>query len=546
MNTYLVTSREGLFLYDNLSETFKKLRDGLFFGLAKYNETWYVFGYNGEKNYPTFQGYIASFTITDDSTEIQDWVVRYTGLDNGSHQIKIYNHKLYIVETYIQTIKVFSIKQNGTLNLARSVPMYKNEQQRIINAHYIINGDQNDTHTTCRGYKHINALTIHDNLIYLSCPSLRNNITPDGKATQMLSPHIIEVYTIDFEYLWSFTILREVFCHDIVFQGHKIYFNAPPNKICVFDIVSKQTHTAVTLDIDAFHPRGLSIDKDGLILVGLRKPGMIVSFMQNNKTHIKYTQAPCNPCFIAKLDYDKDFNNNNSSLVKAYVKQLHSSKLPISSTVFDNISQHVFQHDWTKYNDIRYMQKTPCLIKSSKIYELNGVKEPSIEVFDNIMNLQQTSRSKIHIAQLIVHDEMRVKHQSLLELLYQLEQEVQKRALRISGHLYMYAPQSALGWHTNLEELYNHHTIRCYIVNTTKDNETYFLYKHPFSNLIHALPDRNNFANIFALGDATSPLWHAVYNDSKDTNRLSLGIAFHQHRLGAFHTLRDDIQEILH
>jgi hypothetical protein len=544
MSKYLITSRDGLFLYDNSVETFTKLQDGLFFGLAQYNEWWYVFGYHGHKNKQTHQGYIASFRISDE--RIYDWVVRYSGLDNGSHQIKIYNHKLYIVETYIQTIKVFSIRCNGSLELERSVLIYTDEHKCIVNAHYIINSNSTNSCLTCKGYKHINALTIHDNLIYLSCPSLRNNITPDGKATQTLSPHIIEVYTLDFEYLWSFTITQEVFCHDIVFKGHKLYFTAPPNKICVFDIISKKTHIEFTFDINAFYPRGLSIDKEGNYVVGLRKPDMIVSFMQNDAKTIKYIRSPCEPCFIASVNYKHDYNNNNSPLVKSFVKQIHASKLPIDCSLFDNISQHVFQHNWIQYEDLRYMQQTPNLIVSNKMYELCEVKDPNKDVFDNIMNLQKLKKSKIHIAQLIVEDHMQSKHKDLLKLLHQLEQDIQKRALRVSGHLYLYPPKSALGWHTNLEEPYNHHTIRCYIVNVTKNNETYFLYRHPLSNLIHAIPDRNNFANIFALGDPSSPLWHAVYNDSEDTARLSLGIAFHQHRLGAFHTIKDNIEDIMH
>ncbi len=550
MSEYLITSREGLFLFNVSTHEFHKLRDGYFFGLARHSDLWYVFGYKGdnvnEKNYPTFKGYIASFRLCN--AQIECWTEQCTSLDNGSHQLRVYKNKLYLVETYIQNIAIFNILTDGSLLHEKNVNMYSSTSavvSPVVNAHYVINGT--DPNTTCRGYKHINALTFHDGLIYLSCPSLRNNISKTGIPTQSLSPHVIEVYDGDFNFLWSFVLQEEVFCHDIVFHGHKIYFNAPPNKVCIFDIVDKTITSKITLSIEAFHPRGLSISRDGLVVIGLRRPGMLAYFHQNDvdaKQNIQYVPSPCEPCFIGMIDYDNDYNNMNSALVKGFVQQVHQSVLPLTLKTFDNISDLVFEHDWTKYKDTRW-EKEKTLKLSQQDYNLQNVKTPTEEVFVDLHGLQKTSSMKIHIAQLVVRDEMQNRHREILKQLNDLEQYVQRKALRVSGHLYLYPPQSALGWHTNLEELYNHNTIRCYIVHTTKDNETFFLYKHPVSNLIHAVPDRNKFANIFALGNEDNPLWHAVYNNSKDTMRLSLGLAFHQYRLGAFHSMKATIEEII-
>lgn len=545
MATYLITSREGLFIFDLTTKTFEKLRDGYFFGLTKHKETWYIFGYKGkgvsEKNYPTFQGYIASFTLSNESA-INDWNEHVRNLDNGSHQLRAYAGHLYLVETYIQRILVFDILGDGSLQVKKQVPLY-NTPYPIVNAHYVVNG--NSTEYSCVGYKHINALTIHDDLIYLSCPSLRNNVTEDGRATQALSPHTIEVYNLEFEFLWSFTIPDDVFCHDIVFQGHTFLFNAPPNKVCSFDIVCKRVIHRKILSIESSHPRGLSVSRDGLIVVGLRKPGMLAVYNTDNETDVQYVRAPCEPCFIANTNYNDDYNNIDSHLVKPYVKQLHVKHLPIKLSEFEQISTRVFQHDWSMYTDMRWKQESKMNI-STKIHDLDEVIKPNSEVFSDIMGLQRTTKQKIHFAQLEVIDGLHIEHKAILELLNEFEKQVQRRALRVSGHLYLYPPQSALGWHTNLEEPYNHNTVRCYIVSTTKNNESFFLYKHPISKLIHAVPDRNMFANMFSLGDPNSPLWHAVYNGSIDTTRLSLGIAFHQYRLGAFHVLKDIVDSVLH
>jgi hypothetical protein len=545
---HLITSREGLYIFDSATASFRCLKRGYFFGLAKHNGLWFVFGYEGKtvdaKNHPTFQGYIASFRLTD-NFETEDWKERWTDLDNGSHQLRIHKLKLYLLETYIQTILVFDIDADGSLRLARKVPLY-DSLIPVVNAQYIVNGS--GTECSCKGYKHINAFTIHDDLIYLSCPSLRNSITQDGKPTQTLSPHVIEVYDLDFNFLWSYIIPDEVFCHDIVFHGHTLYFNAPPNKVCGFDIVTKTITRKTVLSVEAFHPRGLSIYKDGTAMVGLRRHGMLVVFNMSNTNDIQdiqYIKAPCEPCFIAHVDYDNDFNNIDGHLVKNYVKQVHTNDLPIDLSALDEISNYVFKNDWTLYKDLRLEQGTKNIC-SAKKYDLLEVIEPHDEVFDDILNLQEIVGKKIHISQLIVEDEVKSEHDAIIDLLTEIEKQVQRRALRVSGHLYLYPPQSALGWHTNLEEPYNHNTVRCYIVNTTKNNETFFFYRHPISKLIHAVPDRKGFANIFCLGNTSSPLWHAVYNDSVDTQRLSLGIAFHQYRLGAFHKLKDTIAEISH
>jgi hypothetical protein len=340
-------------------------------------------------------------------------------------------------------------------------------------------------------------------------------------------------------------ISDEVFCHDIVFYGHTLYFNAPPNKVCCFDIVNKTVINKKTLSIEAFHPRGLSIYKDGSVMIGLRKPGNVSIFNINNNNDIQYIKAPCEPCFIAHVDYDNDFSNIDGYLVKSYVRQIHARELPLDLSTLNNISSIVFQNNWTIYKDLRLEQETKTILSITK-YNLQEVLQPHIELFSDIMNSQNTVRKKIHISQLVVDDEVKDDHTTILNLLSDFEKQVQRRALRVSGNLYLYPPQSALGWHTNLEEPYNYNTVRCYIVNTTKNNETFFLYRHPISKLIHAVPDRNGFANMFCLGDISSPLWHAVYNNSVDTQRLSLGIAFHQYRHGAFHKFKDIIAEISH
>ena len=140
---YLITSRQGLYVFDNTKISFSKIKKGYFFGCSYHNSSnkWFVFGYNGEsekdKNQPTFQGYIASFSLSQCQTgyEVSDWNIEVHGLDNGSHQIKIYNKRLYVLETYIQNIKIYNIHDDGTLSLY----LEKSLGTKVCNAHYKVN-----------------------------------------------------------------------------------------------------------------------------------------------------------------------------------------------------------------------------------------------------------------------------------------------------------------------------------------------------------------------------------------------------------------------
>lgn len=145
-NMYLITSRQGLYIFNLNQKSFSKLRDGYFFGCCYHTTShkWYVFGYNGDtvkdKNIPTFQGYIASFKLelNDDvnhTYEILDWKIECDNLDNGTHQMKIYNNKLYVLETYIQNVKIYNIDCNGNLKSLENISL----GDKVCNAHYIVN-----------------------------------------------------------------------------------------------------------------------------------------------------------------------------------------------------------------------------------------------------------------------------------------------------------------------------------------------------------------------------------------------------------------------
>jgi hypothetical protein len=277
---------------------------------------------------------------------------------------------------------------------------------------------------------------------------------------------------------------------------------------------------------------------------------MVVLSDVNQPFEIDYVHSPCSPCFIAKLDYENDYNNNMSSLVHPFVKQLHVENLPLATTTIEIMAKYIFAHDWKKYFDIRknneFHGANKNMLPSLERYVLDEVKQPLRICFDNVNNLQNVVSQKIYLSELVVEDEMQDAYMDMLSTFNLFKKDVESKGLLVTGKLYLYPPKSGMGWHTNLEDPRNTDTIRCYIVYTNKDNNSFFFYRHPISNQIHAIPDRNGYANIFDLGNAQSPLWHAVYNNSHDTQRLSVGIAFHKYRMGAFHVLKAIVNDISH
>jgi hypothetical protein len=561
MSLYLITSREGLFVCDIHTKNLHLLKDGFFFGLSKYKDVWYISGFYGDKEsertFPTFKGYIASFKLKlhehDNVPHIHEWKEECSNLDNGSHQLRVYNKKVYLIETYIQTISVFRINDDFSLTFDKSKSLHP-PNKTVMNAHYIINSGKNynatnDQNYTCHGYKHINALTFHDNFIYMSCPNLRNGINADGKPTQSLSPHTIEVYDLEFNFLWSFIIANEIFCHDIVFQGHKLYFGAPPNKLCSFDIVSRKSHVVKQFNIPTMHPRGLSIDKKGTIVMGFKRP-QILSVTNIEGDNIEYIEAPCSPCFIAKIDYNDDFNNCISPLVHPYVAQIPTDIIPIDTNSLQSIANIVFGQDWSKFHDKRKNNSNQGandgMLLSTTLYTVDDIKEPCNECFAHLHNIQRVACPKIHLSELIVTGELKDMYLDILSLFSMFVNNSQKLGLNVTGKLYLYPAKSGMGWHTNLEDPRNIHSIRCYLLYTTEDNSSFFFYKHPISGLIHAIPDRNGYANVFDMGHPQSPLWHAIYNNSHTAQRLSIGIAFYKNRMSVLHTLKNIVNAISH
>ena len=85
------------------------------------------------------------------------------------------------------------------------------------------------------------------------------------------------------------------------------------------------------------------------------------------------------------------------------------------------------------------------------------------------------------------------------------------------GNFY-YPPGGFREWHTNR---INKPGYRIYFIACTENGKSYFNYIIPKTNKVVNVPDKNEYANIFAVTDSVEKaLWHSIYSD---THRFSLG-----------------------
>lgn len=457
-----MTSRKGIYL--NFT---KKLIDGKFFGLTHQGPVWYAFGTHAvDIHQPTFQGYILQFEIDSNGDMVNQKEI-FTGLDNGVHQMCIWRDHLYVLETYIQKITIINIKDYSKADI---YPFDK-----AISAWYKKNGLEG----SCEKYIHMNAITVQDDRFYIMCPYLKNTII-DGTPSQERNPSQIIMFGPDWNVLDTFDTGR-YFCHDLVIIGHEINFADATNTICKLNIVTREVEQVS--EVDPISPdlrkicRGLSICENGQVWVGTHdldgKHYYVVDFIK--KQHIEVDDTPC--C-IKRMD-GTDFNDETSHLKKPYTLTYPSKFHSVTSSIFDTLK------DVHKNNE-----NLPCS-------EFQHVKE--------FLNMDRAYTPGEHT--------MIPNLKNIIPLpSYLIE----------SGPFYMYPEGHGIIWHTNIDNLKEDQYLlnyRMYTVSTT--GNSYFLYKHPISNKVHALKDIDGSSLVFNLHPE---FWHAVI--CMKGSRLSYGLKF--------------------
>jgi len=476
-NSYLCTTRKGLFL--NFT---KKIMDGAFFGLARHGYDWYIFGSRAEnRTKPTHEGYIIKFNLDPygNPIMIEEFV---KGLDNGVHQILIYEDHLYIQETYIQKIRKISL-------IDKKEEIISPLPESII-AWYKYHGIEG----SLENYAHMNALTVQDDRFYISCPKLRTKLNDQGMPDQDRNPTIIKVFSNDWKQIDEIDTGR-FFCHDLVILGHDIYFCDATNTICKVNSVTHEVTEVWT--VDPVSPdlrkicRGLSIAQDGKVIVGthdFQGNNYVVDVLEKKQIPIIDT-----PCCIMKID-GTDYCDEQSPLRQSHLVCGFARNVHFINQIYEKIKEIHPRHQLTGTDEL-----PPISIFEPKLVDW---QEPPVYFKDK-------------------YDKTILK----------LSEFTLPSGFTESGPYYLYPKGHGMDWHTNMNNITNDSGmkyLRLYTVTCTGDS--YFLYRHPVSDQIHAVKDVDGQFIVFNLKYSKfKNFWHAVY--TKNGSRLSYGMKFGKQQL---------------
>jgi PKHD-type hydroxylase len=479
MSHYLCTTRSGLFL--NFT---KKIIKGAFFGLARDGQDWYIFGSKAhDRSKPTNDGYILKFVLDayGNPVILEEFA---SDLDNGVHQIIVHDGYLYVLETYIQQIRKFCLRTK-TSEIIYPLP-------RAIISWYKYHGMEG----SLEHYAHMNALTVQDDRFYVSCPKLRNKLNEDGNPDQDRNPTLIRVFSKEWKLIDEIDTGR-YFCHDLVIIGHDIYFADATNTICKVNSVTHEVSEVWTVDPLSSDLRkicrGLSISHDGKVIVGthdFQGNSYVVDVLEKKQVKLEDT-----PCCIMKID-GTDYCDEQSPLRQSHVVSGFAKNITFINEIYEHLRE----------------------VHPSHMIEGKHEKPPPI-IFDP--KLEDWKESPIYF------DQKNTDSKKILKL----NTVTLPKGFTESGPFYLYPQGGGMDWHTNMNNLTHDNGeryLRMYILTCTGDS--YFLYRHPVSEKIHAIKDVDGQFIVFNLKYPNfKNFWHAVY--TKNGSRLSYGMKFGKKQL---------------
>ena len=477
--SHLANSRDGLFVFDEERGHLVKIADGSYFGMARLNHKVFVFGFEGaHRTDRTNKGAVWSFYYK--KGKVFNLQCEFTGLDNGCHQMVIFENHLYIPETYLQ--RLVKIRIDADDDLEPDTVEYLNLWPEALNVHY---GDSSTD------YLHVNAVTVQDDRFFFMCPYLGRKKLDRTSKIQVWDPRtwtLLDEYELD---RW--------YCHDLVVIGHEVYFCDALNSICKLNLVTREVHDIYKQSGTVLKTRNicraLSINSKLEFLASTTVPdGPAVIFTKDKIFEVNFGNSfTC----MTRLD-GLDFNDPCSPLRKSQVMSYPARSLNFFSKMVDPVDklfEKVRASDFSAAPEATV--ERPC--PSSMEEFLN----PSFDAFIDLESYID-GKEKVVLSGLVDMEEFKGS------VMYPM-----------SGTFYYYAKGHGMGWHTNQSQLEKlpHTNYRCYLVKTT--GRTFFFYRHPVSAKIHAVHDVDASVNIFRLCPGPDFFWHAI--GAVSGNRLSIG-----------------------
>lgn len=486
--THWASSRDGLFVFDEDRGHLAKVADGAYFGMARLNQKVFIFGFEGDRLGQNDMGSIWSFYYK--KGKVFNFQKEFTGLDNGCHQMVIFDGHLYVPETYLQ--RLVKIRIDSDDDLVPDSVEYLNLWPEARNVHYEGGGTDE--------YMHVNAVTVQDDRFFFMCPYLGRKKLDRTSKIQVWDPR---TWTLIDEYE-----LGKWFCHDLVMVGHEVYFCDALNSICKLNLVTRsvtEVYVQPKTPIDTRNIcRALSISSNLEFLASTTVPkGPAVMFTRDKVFEVQFENS-----FTGLTRMDRmDFNDPESPLRKSQVRSFQAASLNFFSKMIGpaaDLFSEIQSRDFSTYEQCTEVpEDRPC--PENMVQFLNpkfdtfSDLEPYIDRKEKVIGLGNPG-----LGDLVLPDEFKGTP------MYPM-----------SGSFYYYAKGHGMGWHTNQLQVREtiHTDFRCYFVKTT--GGTFFFYRHPVSKRVHAVHDVDASVNIFRLDDEPNFFWHAI--GSVTGNRLSVG-----------------------
>lgn len=330
--------------------------------------------------------------------------------------------------------------------------------------------------------------------------------------------------------------------------GKDVYFVNDEGHLVVFELPTKKKRT-LALDVGKVmcilmnkHDRILCLTCDLRIIIY-----NVDSREIENKIHMcvltnetKLSKA-CSDFFVHHMtimDFGNDYQHHNSQILSCHVKtyfqdqmdpdmkQTSDTILELADIIYNNpsiqkeLSQNI--RGRTNYPFTRKIEQ--CIYFGNDVDDIFNVPR---NMFNHHGNYQIITKE---MASLLDHHTFIDNRSTTLSKkfagftmskgLYLMPSHY------ISGLLHSIFPRYAKGWHHNIDSAPRGTCDVVYLVATNANyyGGSFFLYRHPVSKKIHAVPDIHGTLKFFVLtNDPKNPLWHAI--GSFEAIRLSFGLS---------------------
>lgn len=467
---YILSSSTGIY---NISSNINCLKSGNFNYMIKYNNRIFI--------YDTIENAIFSFIYKD--TIITDWKYELS-IKNIIGITIIEDDNIIYLLPIIKASKILTLYCIDNISIKKEI---------IIdisgNIEWLIQQD---------GFYYILSSNNNESYINILTPDFRN-------IGQVKLPNIIHKF--------------------LMIGFHCVY--TLNNKLIYFDLIHKEIYKTLEYYTDEnYISTSFIIYLNNLYIFSSKKGILIVNYPN-------YEELVFDNTINTIIDTDKDsFNDALSSLTKSYVKTDLYNNIKPELSIFSRIILEIYSilHTFEQKELNDYITKlnlySPFPFITKEIYKTMIIASkpkdffyPKSQIFNNHNCCQLYLNAMSTITNLPFVKEILAKYNII-------DTSSIDNEYFIPGLFHTCWPKNGMGWHHNIDNVDFKKSTAYYFVCVDKDDYggSFFLYKHPISGHIHAIPDIHGSMKTFIIvSDIENPFWHSII--SLTNKRLSLGIS---------------------